>query len=160
MIKENGRVVAIEENCLWVETIRKTTCNSCSAQKGCGHGILNKMDAGRQHHVRVLLRDLPSSDFSINDEVEISIPEQVLVRGAFIVYLFPLISLFAVAGLANNLWPGDIPAFIGSVLGFGLGVAGVKIHSVVSRDNVDMQPSVRALPQSQQHSAVQAIQPI
>ena len=44
MLIETGRVVAVEANeeALWVETIRQSTCGSCAANKGCGHGLLNR----------------------------------------------------------------------------------------------------------------------
>ncbi|ARN75354.1 SoxR reducing system RseC family protein [Oceanicoccus sagamiensis] len=142
MIKETGRVVAIETDCLWVETIRQSTCNSCSAQKGCGHGILNKATAGRLNHMRVLLRDQPASDFAVDDEVDISIPEQVLVTGALLVYLLPLISLLAGTLLVSAFWQGDLAAFLGAVLGFIAGLAGVKYHASINRNNMDLQPIV------------------
>ncbi len=146
MIKETGRVVAIETDCLWVETIRQSTCNSCSVQKGCGHGMLNKMAPGRLNHMRVLLRDQPSSHFSVDDEVEISIPEQVLVTGAMLVYLLPLVTLLMGTILASQFWQGDLPAFLGAVGGFMLGLVVVKYHAVSNHNNMDLQPVV--LPKS------------
>ena len=142
MIKESGRVVAIDNDCLWVETIRQSTCNSCSAQKGCGHGMLNKMGSGRRHHLRVLLRGLPASSFSIDDEVIVSIPERVLVVGAVIVYLLPLVTLLLGALLASLWWQGDIASFIGAVLGFVAGIGTVKYHAITNRDNPALQPVI------------------
>ncbi len=142
MIKETGRVVAIEPDCLWVETIRQSTCNSCSAQKGCGHGMLNKVASGRRNHMRVLLRDQPASNFAIDDDVDISIPEQVLVTGAMLVYLLPLATLLLGTILASRFWQGDVPAFLGAVVGFIMGLGAVKYHAVINRDNQDLQPVV------------------
>ena len=142
MIKETGRVVAIEADCLWVETIRQSTCNSCSAQKGCGHGMLNKVAPGRLNHMRVLLRDQPASNFAIDDEVEVSIPEQVLVTGAMLVYLLPLITLVLGTLLASQLWQGDLAAFLGAVGGFIVGLGVVKYHAAINHNNMDLQPVV------------------
>ena len=142
MIKESGRVVAIEKDCLWVETIRQSTCSSCSAQSGCGHGILNKIGSGRRHHVRVLLRDRAASDFAVNDQVDISVPEQVLVTGSLIVYLLPLLSLLLGALLASSAWPGDAAAVAGAVAGFAIGVAAVKYHAFINRNNLALQPTI------------------
>ena len=96
MMKETGRIVAIEPDCLWVETIRQTTCNSCSAQKGCGHGILGEIGSGKSHYVRVLLGDVPAARFSVNEDIDIAIPESSLVAGAMIVYLVPILTMLAV----------------------------------------------------------------
>ncbi len=134
--------MAIESNCLWIETIRKSTCNSCSVQKGCGHSLLNKVGTGRRNHMRVLLRDMSASDFSIDDEVEISIPEQVLVMGALLVYLLPLVTMLVGAILASRWWQGDMQSFIGAVLGFVLGIGAVRFHAVANRNNMDLQPVV------------------
>ena len=142
MIKETGRVVAIEHDCLWVETIRQSTCNSCSAQKGCGHGMLNKVAPGRLNHMRVLLRDQPASHFAIDDQVDVSIPEQVLVTGAMLVYLLPLITLLLGTILASQVWQGDLPAFLGAVAGFIVGLGVVKYHATINHNNMDLQPVV------------------
>lgn len=143
MIYETGRVVALESDSLWVETIRSSTCNSCSAQKGCGHGILNKVANGRRNYVRALLVDRPASDFQIDDEVEISIPEQVLVGGALLVYLMPLLAMLAGALLLSQWFVSDFVQFIGAVAGFCVGLLLVRVHAFYHRDNVDYQPLVK-----------------
>ena len=160
MIKESGRVVAIESDCLWVETIRQSTCGSCSAQKGCGHGILNQVASGRRTHLRVLLRDLPASDFAIDDEVNISIPEQVLVMGALLVYLLPLLTMLAAATLVSQWWAGDVPTFIAAVLGFIAGIGLVKYHAVKHCDDPDLQPVVMAKRPEADVNSVQVLHPV
>lgn len=142
MITETGRVVAIEANSLWVETIRKSTCNSCSAQKGCGHGLINKYSAGRAHHVRALLDGQSAADYHVDDEVEIAIPEQVLIRGAFLVYLLPLVTMLAVAVLADHWWHSDAAAVIGAVVGFIAGIAVTRLHGARNANEVSQQPVV------------------
>jgi sigma-E factor negative regulatory protein RseC len=41
MLTEQARVVALDAETVWVETIRQSSCGSCSARAGCGHGMLN-----------------------------------------------------------------------------------------------------------------------
>lgn len=159
MIKETGRVVAIESGCLWVETIRQSTCNSCSAQKGCGHGMLNKVAPGRLNHMRVLLRDQPAGNFAIDDEVDISIPEQVLVTGAMLVYLLPLITLLLGTILTSQLWQGDLPAFLGAIGGFITGLGVVKYHAVINHNNMDLQPVVLPKRDNDNLDAVNLVEP-
>lgn len=159
MINESGRVVAIEPDCLWVETIRQSSCGSCSAQKGCGHGILNQSSAGRRSHLRVLLRELPASDFSIDDEVDISIPERVLVMGALLVYILPLLTMLAAAMLVSQWWPGDVAAFIAAVLGFVMGLGLVKYHAVSHRNDLGLQPVVMAKHTNTTNIPVQQVHP-
>jgi sigma-E factor negative regulatory protein RseC len=145
VIKEQGRVVAVESDCLWVETIRQSTCSSCSAQKGCGHGLMNKAAAGKRNRFKVMLTaDQHYQSFAVDDDVDIAIPEKSLVQGALIVYLSPLLGLLAGALLVSQWWSGDVAAFIGALVGFGVGVAGVKYHSVMSQNNPSYQPVVIA----------------
>jgi sigma-E factor negative regulatory protein RseC len=144
VITETGRVVAVEADSLWVETIRRSTCNSCSAQKACGHGLMNKMDSGRQHHVRALLDGQSADDFNLDDEVEISITEQVLVVGALVVYMLPLLLMLAGAIITAQFLTGDVAAFAGSVVGLSVGLAIVRYHSYCTRNQRQFQPLVVA----------------
>ena len=78
MLSETGRVVAVEADGLWVETIRRSSCGSCSARRGCGHGLLNRLGDGRNNLVRVLPGGLATEDFAVDDEVLIALPESVI----------------------------------------------------------------------------------
>ena len=51
MLIETGRVVALEGNTVWVETLRQSACGSCSARAGCGHGVLNAVAPGASRAV-------------------------------------------------------------------------------------------------------------
>jgi sigma-E factor negative regulatory protein RseC len=100
MIEETGRVVAIEEGAVWVETLRKSTCSSCSANAGCGQGLMDKIGVGRQ---RGFVRVLSDLQLALNDVVIIGISEDLLLRSAVLVYLLPLLGLLAGALLASSL---------------------------------------------------------
>jgi sigma-E factor negative regulatory protein RseC len=52
MILETGVVVAVESDGLWVETIQKSACEVCVAEKGCGQKFLSKL-AGKTVSIRV-----------------------------------------------------------------------------------------------------------
>ena len=142
MITETGRVVAVEADCLWVETIRQSTCNSCAVQKGCGHSLLNKVKSGRAHHLKIPLTDLPASNFSVDDEVEISIPEQALAVGALVVYMLPLLAMLLGALMVSQWWAGDAAAMIGAVVGFSVGILLVKIHSLKTQSRIHVKPAI------------------
>ena len=156
MITETGRVVAVETDCLWVETIRRSTCNSCSAQKACGHGLMNKAMPGRQHHLRVSLNGQAASGFKLDDEVDISIPEQALVTGALVVYLLPLLLMLAGGLIAAQFMVGDVAAAAGSVAGFGLGLALVRYHARLTSSHKQFQPTVLA----KNTQSVEALDPL
>ena len=142
MITESGRVVAVDSGCLWVETMRTSTCGSCSAQKGCGHGLLNRVGAGRRNYLRVLPGELPIADFAVDDRVRIAIPERVLVVGAVVVYLVPLLALLVGTVLGSRLGAGDAGAVAGALVGLLAGLGLVWLHGRISRNDTEMQPRV------------------
>jgi sigma-E factor negative regulatory protein RseC len=147
MLTETGRVVAMEADGLWVETIRRSTCGTCSAQKACGHGLLNKMSDGKRGYVRVLPGDQDIGNYKVNDEVRISIPEEIILRGSFIAYILPLAGMLAGALGAVSWLPGneDLLAFLGATGGLALGFALVRWHGVRHRHDPDFQPVLRSV---------------
>ncbi|MFK8048256.1 MAG: SoxR reducing system RseC family protein [Halioglobus sp.] len=144
MLTETGRVVAVEADSLWVETIRQTTCGSCAAQKGCGHSLINQISDGSRSYVRVLCAELESSACKVNDQVRISIPEEVILRGSFIVYMIPLLAMLIAAVAAVEWFTGnpDLLAIAGASVGFLVGVGAVRWHAWSHRDDTQFQPTL------------------
>jgi sigma-E factor negative regulatory protein RseC len=144
MLTETGRVVALEPDSVWVETIRQSTCGSCAAQKGCGHGLINKVSDGSRSYVRVLPGKLTPTDCEINDQVRISIPEEVILRGSMIVYIIPIAAMLAGAASAVALIDGneDALAAMGAVAGFVFGTAFVRWHAWRHKDDSRLQPTL------------------
>ena len=101
-IIETGRVVALEDAAVWVETIRSSACGSCAARSGCGHRTLAGVLTSDKGLVRARESDsLKATDCSVNDRVEISIPRSTLSIGALILYGLPLVSGIALALLVG-----------------------------------------------------------
>jgi len=142
MLTETGRVVGIEADGLWVETIRRSTCGACAAQQGCGHGLLNRISDGKQGYIRVLPGAGAVEHYSINDQVLISIPEEVILRGSFIAYVLPLLAMLAGALAAVRWLPGneDLVAVLGAAVGLALGFALVHWHANRHRRDPSFQP--------------------
>ncbi len=150
MLTEVARVVAIEADSLWVESIRKSTCGSCAVQKGCGHGLLNQIYPGRRNLVRVLPGDIDPQECRVDDEVVIAIPEDVVLRGSFLAYLMPLLCMLGGAALAVALLPGgqDAMAALGATVGLAVGFLLLRWHGVAHRDDRGFQPSLMAVNRS------------
>ena len=144
MLIETGRVVALEPDALWVETIRQSTCGSCAASKGCGHGLLNRIADGRTGYVRVLFGATAAGRCAVDDQVRIGIPEQVILRGSLIVYMLPLLCMLAGAAGADSLWPAsaELAAVGGALVGLLLGFALVRLHAWRHRQDRVMQPTL------------------
>lgn len=102
MIEQKATVVAIEADRIWVEAQRQSTCGSCQVRQGCGTGLLAKHVGKRFNRIAV-----PNNKtVVVGQQVTVAIPEDALLQGAFLMYLLPLIAMFAGAGLARWLaWP-------------------------------------------------------
>lgn len=137
MIEESGRVVAVESGAVWVETIRQSSCASCSAQKGCGHSVLAQ--ASRRHtHIRALT----STECEVGDGVVIGVPEDVVVTGSLVAYLLPLITLITATIVADALGAGDGVTALAGVAGLGAGFVLVYGHFLRHRRDPRYQPVV------------------
>ena len=132
--------MALEAGAVWVETLRQTACQRCSASKGCGHALIDGQRAGSRARVRALC-DQP---LSLHDEVVLGIPEGLLLRGAMMVYLVPLLTLLAGALLGEVLLAG-LPvegAALGGVAGLLCGFLLNRWYSVRHRHDPALQPRV------------------
>lgn len=144
MIEQEGRVVAVEADAVWVETLRRGTCASCSARAGCGQGLMNSLGVGeRRGHVRALT-DL---HLRVGDTVAIGVQEEVLLSGSIQVYLLPLLGLFAMALLADRLGAAEPWVILSGLAGlFGTGIY-IRRRSLRTADDPALQPVVlRACP--------------
>lgn len=146
MLVETGRVVAVEADSLWVETIRQSTCGSCAAKQGCGHGLLNRIADGRSGYVRVLRGEQPEQ-CEVDDQVRIGIPEQLILHGSMVVYMLPLLCMLLGAAGAVQFMPGhaDLAGVIGAALGLLGGFALVSWHARRHRHDSALQPTVVAV---------------
>lgn len=97
MIEESGQIVSLDGDYAWVETERKNACSSCSANKGCGTGVLSKVYGKRFNRVKAL----NNINAAPGEMVVIGLAEDALVRGSLAVYGLPLLSLFLMALLGS-----------------------------------------------------------
>ena len=147
MLRETGHVVAVEENSVWVETIRQSTCGTCAAQSGCGHGILNRISSGRKHYIQAFSGEIEASSCAVDDHVTLSIPEEIILRGSLVVYMIPLLAMLLGSAMAVSLEFGneDLTAILGAVGGFSIGLGIVRWHAWQHRSDISLQPSLLGL---------------
>lgn len=139
MIAETGRVVAIESNGLWVETIQRSTCGSCAAQKGCGQSLLARL-AGHSSYLWVLLEGRDPAHYRLGDEIQLGIPEDVVVKGSLFVYLLPLLFMVLGSGLADYWFASDGLSVLGALIGLLLGGLLVRWRARQTRFDPRLQP--------------------
>ena len=144
MITENATVVLIENNQTWIETQRKSACGQCSANKGCGTSVLSKVLGNKLSKMKAINK----IDAQVGDQVVVGLNESSLLKGAFIIYMLPLLFLFifALAGqlISQNLqvYNSEVIIIIFAILGFYLGMRRVKFFSKSIEKNENYQPVI------------------
>ena len=139
MIIETGRIVAIENTGVWVETIQKTACGSCKAERGCGQRLMNKWD-GHTAYVWVLLEGRSPVNYQPGDEIQIGIPEDVIAKSSLIAYVIPVLALVITTSIAHAQFANEAITIISGFAGLLSGGLIVRWHSWRNRHNPELQP--------------------
>ncbi len=139
MLTEQGVVVALESDALWVETIQQSTCGACAARKGCGQKLLSSMGSSATQ-LRVLVDQNDKHHYAVGDSVTIAIPENIVVLGSLFVYLLPLIFTIIFSGLAHTFFHIEAVSVLAGIAGFVLGGMVIRYHSYLSKNDPHMQP--------------------
>lgn len=132
MVEERGHIVRLVGHQVEIEFIRETACGTCKAKTTCGTGVLGAFFGRRQH--RVLLDN--SVDAAPGEWVVVGVDESDFVAASMMIYLVPLLTLFAGALVADVLWGrasgsgSEMPVVLGAVAGFVLGMMGLKRWAV------------------------------
>lgn len=139
MIVETGRIAAIESKGVWVETIQKTACGSCKAEKGCGQRLLSQLD-GHTAYIWVLLDGRNPAHYRLGDHIQIGIPEEVIAKGSLLVYLVPVITLVGFTAIAHNYFAHELLTTLAGLMGLLCGGLIVRWHSWRTRFDRNLQP--------------------
>jgi sigma-E factor negative regulatory protein RseC len=139
MLTEQGVVVAIEPDALWVETIQQSTCGTCAARKGCGQKLLSSMGASATQ-LRVLIDHTYQRNYAVGDSVTIAIPENVVVLGSLFIYLLPLIFTIVFSGFAHTFFQVEAVSMLAGMVGFIGGAMVIRYHAYLSKNDPDLQP--------------------
>lgn len=121
MLETRAIVVDVRGKDLLVEARQSGGCGHCDSEKGCGSGKLSQMFC-REPRQFLVSNDAGAK---IGDEVQVTLPEGVLLRSAILVYLIPLVMLL-VCGMVAASWATSNPerdgyALVGGVAGLVMG---------------------------------------
>lgn len=100
LITEQGKVVAIEADGIWVETANQSACGKCAARKGCGQSLLAQID-GHRSYIKAGLNGYSPAAFREGAIITIGVHEDAITRGSLLVYCLPLLGLIAGATLGD-----------------------------------------------------------
>ena len=118
MIEEQGRVVTADDNSVWVETIRQSSCSACDARHGCGQHLSEKY---RTSNAFAYIRASSPWPLHEGDRVVVGIPENSLMKATMLVYLLPLLMMMAFLWLSGLLGLSDGPALLVTACGLVAG---------------------------------------
>lgn len=151
MIEEMARVSRCEEDYAIVEVTRTSSCNSCNAKGACGTGSLALWFRFRPPPLKVL----NSLNARPGDQVMVALEESRFLTGSFLLYMLPLLSLFAFALLfewlaqISSIANPEAAAISGALSGLVAGLLGVRYLAITVFSSADsarllkvIQPSV------------------
>ena len=141
MLKESARVVGIDTEAIWVETIQVSTCGTCSAKKGCGQSLLASLST-QPNHLRVLLTMNNANDYQLNQSVTIGLPENIVVNTSLFLYLLPLCFMLGFSALAHNYYANELLTIGMAVVGLLVGGMVIRFYSYKYRDDARFQPVI------------------
>jgi Positive regulator of sigma E activity len=120
MLTETGKIVRLDGNIAWVETMRQSVCGACQARKGCGQNLLNQL-TGTTSYLRLSLNS-NAGDVGEGDQVEIGIEEGAVVAASLLAYGLPLFLLMFSIVLAGLFQFAGFWTFIACVAGLSAGI--------------------------------------
>lgn len=141
MITESARVIAVEQDYLWVEAVSRSACGSCQARAGCGQSLLHRW-AEKTSYLKVPLGNREPTFFAVNDRVLLGVPESVIVKSSLLLYCLPLVLLLAGAFIGERLGVSEAASIIGALLGLVAGGLLVKTYSMFAARFSDLQPVI------------------
>lgn len=126
MLETRAIVVHREGQSTQVRASVASGCSACNG-KGCGSGKLTQLFCSKPRQFAVD----NSIDAGVGDEVIVSVPNGAVLRGISLVYLLPLLLMFA--GAAMLAGSGDGYAALGASIGLLAGFALARRLSARSR---------------------------
>jgi sigma-E factor negative regulatory protein RseC len=131
VIEESARIVQVEGDFAWVETQRRSSCGTCSSEKGCSTSAMSKLLNQKPLRVRV---HNPLGG-AVGDSVIIGLQDAALVRSSLVVYLLPLLAMIVGAILVRAMDGGEGVAALAGLAGLSMGFLGVRAFGRRAADN-------------------------
>ena len=141
MLKERARIVAVDNDTVWVETIQLSTCGSCAAKKGCGQSLLASLGA-QPNYLRVLLPVGKSNGYQLDQSVTIGLPENIVVNTSLLLYLLPLCLMLIFSAFSHNYYANELLTILMAVAGLCLGGLLIRFYSYKYQFDQRFQPII------------------
>ena len=132
MIEQQAVVTQCDDKTVWLTAQRQSTCSGCQMKQGCGTGLLANHVGKRFSHIAVD----KTSDVHVGQQVQLAIPEQALLQGAFLMYMLPLALLFLFSAIAQALNFNESVEIFAGLGGLFIGFYLVRIRMKNRKNNV------------------------
>lgn len=145
MIEEQATVVEVNAEQIVVQTLRKSSCNSCGANKACGTAVLSKAIGQKHSLVTISKAKNDQPNLSPGDQVIIGINESMLLNGSLLVYMAPLGGMIGFALMASWLgellgWGGELHIIFSAFIGLFAGLFVSRVSIEKGRHRSDFLP--------------------
>ncbi len=100
-------------------------CGHCASGNGCGSGKLSQLFCSSKQRTFKVGNTVRAQ---VGDEVNVGLPEGVLLRNSILMYLLPLTSMLCASLLASGVFGGasDAAALLGALAGLVAGFIVVR----------------------------------
>ena len=132
MIEQQATVIQIEDDTIWLQAERQSTCSQCQIKQGCGTGLLAKHVGKRFSKIAVN----KTAETTVGQVVTLAIPEQALLQGAALMYLLPLALLFLFSIVTRTFQLGEGLEILAGLAGLITGFIWVKQHLRNKKDGI------------------------
>lgn len=122
MIEQKATVIRSNESTIWLQAERQSTCDSCQVKKGCGTGLLSE-HVGRRFSIIAVPK---KQAVQPGQQMNVSISEEALLQGAYMMYLLPILFMFVGAGISRFMWANELLEIIAGLTGLMFGFYWVK----------------------------------
>ncbi len=122
MIDQKATVIRSDESTIWLQAERQSTCDKCQVKKGCGTGLLSEHVGRRFSTIAVPKKH----SVQPGQQMNVSIPEEALLHGAYMMYLLPILFMFIGAGISRFTFANELLEIIGGFSGLMFGFYWVK----------------------------------
>lgn len=130
MIEQSAKIIKFDDDKVWLEAERQSTCSGCKVKQGCGTGMLANHVGKRFSNISVM----KTSDVEVGQQVQLAIPEETLLQGAFLMYILPLVLMFIFAAGAQALNFNEAIEIFAGLSGLLIGFYWVKTYLANKKD--------------------------
>lgn len=127
MIEQVAHVHAIDQTTVWLDTIRLSTCNSCSMKSGCGQRLMNQATDCKRSRIELPIPQ--NMSLKVGDDVVLGIPQNAFIKASLLTFAMPLVTMLITALLAQWWSLSEPVTVVFALIGLGLGLLLLRWYS-------------------------------